>query len=336
MATRLYVDEKVADEATTRGAADTALDARLDTVEEWRTYVDATLTQSAVFINEDFTGDQVNRGIWTSAGSGVTIVAGAGVTGGAIGIAQIDPQTAGGSCGLTTTDFEAGTFDFRMAFRVKMPNYATAANATLACGLLNTGSANNSAYFILKRTAGGTSNILAAYDAQPAGVDTGVAISAASWYRLEIRRTGSLLEFLVNGTVLHSYSSYTRDITDTFFTVVSTLNTAAALVYCDYAKLRLDRDVATTPGATAPDATHVESGWEAITTGSGDTHEYLDVMFDAPFGAATGASGYTMDVQLSLTADTGQVTWVIVNKTINGCRIKFSESFNGECRWSAS
>ncbi len=80
---------------------------------------------------------------------------------------------------------------------------------------------------------------------------------------------------------------------------------------------------------------HVEGGYSAITIGSGNTHEYLDVTFDRDFDAATGADGYYVDVEISLTADDGPVSWVITNKTTGGCRIRFSDSFAGEVRWRA-
>lgn len=79
-----------------------------------------------------------------------------------------------------------------------------------------------------------------------------------------------------------------------------------------------------------------QRGWSAITTGTGNTHEYLDVTLGTPFAAATGASGYNIDVQISLTTNTDPaIMWWIVNKTANGFRINFSGDFNGEVRWRA-
>jgi hypothetical protein len=57
---------------------------------------------------------------------------------------------------------------------------------------------------------------------------------------------------------------------------------------------------------TSP-ATHVEKGFAAITPGTGNGHEYLDVSWTIPFLAATGASGYSIGAQINPTtlADTG-------------------------------
>lgn len=82
---------------------------------------------------------------------------------------------------------------------------------------------------------------------------------------------------------------------------------------------------------------HVERGFSAITTGVGNTHEYLDVTLGTAFAAATGANGYSVEVQISLTTatDPGIVCEGIVNKTTTGFRINFSGDFNGEVRWRA-
>lgn len=79
-----------------------------------------------------------------------------------------------------------------------------------------------------------------------------------------------------------------------------------------------------------------QRGWSAITTGTGNGHEYLDVVLGSPFGAATGASGYNVEAQISLTTNTDPaIMWWIVNKTGSGFRINFSGDFNGEVRWRA-
>lgn len=81
---------------------------------------------------------------------------------------------------------------------------------------------------------------------------------------------------------------------------------------------------------------HHESGYSAITEGTGDGSEYLDITFDVPFSAATGADAYLVSVEISLTTSTDPVpAWAIVNKTTTGCRIQFSGDFNGEVRWKA-
>lgn len=82
---------------------------------------------------------------------------------------------------------------------------------------------------------------------------------------------------------------------------------------------------------------HQERGWSAITAGSGNTHEYLDVTLGTAFPAATGATGYTVETQISLTTgtDPGIVVEGIINKTTSGFRINFSGDFNGEVRWRA-
>lgn len=81
---------------------------------------------------------------------------------------------------------------------------------------------------------------------------------------------------------------------------------------------------------------HTEQGYSAITTGTGNTHEYLDVSWSTPFDAATGASGYQVVVQISLTSATDEpIGWALANKTTTGFRILFSDSFNGEVRWKA-
>jgi len=80
----------------------------------------------------------------------------------------------------------------------------------------------------------------------------------------------------------------------------------------------------------------INSGFSAITTGVGNTHEYLDVTLGSAFSAATGASGYFVDAQISLTTSTDPgIIWWVVNKTTTGFRINFSGDFNGEVRWRA-
>lgn len=86
--------------------------------------------------------------------------------------------------------------------------------------------------------------------------------------------------------------------------------------------------------ALESDEEHVESGWSAITEGSGDTHDYLDVTFDDPFDAATGPNGYNVEVSVySYYGDI--ITWTLANKLTNGFRLLFSASFDGEVRWRA-
>jgi len=79
-----------------------------------------------------------------------------------------------------------------------------------------------------------------------------------------------------------------------------------------------------------------QRGWNAITAGTGNGHEYLDVTLGSSFAAATGSTGYNIDVQISLTTNTDpMIVWDIVNKTSSGFRIRFSGDFNGEVRWRA-
>lgn len=92
----------------------------------------------------------------------------------------------------------------------------------------------------------------------------------------------------------------------------------------------------TTGADSAIGGGHNESNFSAITAGTGNTHEYLDVTMGSSFAAATGASGYAVDVQVSLTTNTDPgIVWWIVNKTSSSFRINFSGSFNGEVRWRA-
>jgi len=91
-------------------------------------------------------------------------------------------------------------------------------------------------------------------------------------------------------------------------------------------------------GVTVATATpgHEEKGYSAITAGSGAGHEYADFTWTVPFSAATGASGYEVDVQISLTTDGDPIPgYAITNKTTTGFRIRFTTDFDGEVRWSA-
>lgn len=90
--------------------------------------------------------------------------------------------------------------------------------------------------------------------------------------------------------------------------------------------------------STAGGGPHEEKGFSAMTSGSsGNTHDFLDVVFGASFAAATGATGYYVECMLSLTSPTapGIVLEGIVNKTTTGCRLVFSGDFDGEVRWRA-
>ena len=81
---------------------------------------------------------------------------------------------------------------------------------------------------------------------------------------------------------------------------------------------------------------HVEQGFSAITAGVGAGHEYIDFTWTQPFASATGASGYMVEVQISMTNDGDPIPGIaITNKTPTGFRIRFTTDFDGEVRWSA-
>jgi hypothetical protein len=81
---------------------------------------------------------------------------------------------------------------------------------------------------------------------------------------------------------------------------------------------------------------HEESGYAAITTsGTGTGHDYLDITFNTPFTAATGASAYRTDVETYVSDAGPNAGFTIRNRTTTGMRIDFDAAFNGEVRWRA-
>lgn len=68
----------------------------------------------------------------------------------------------------------------------------------------------------------------------------------------------------------------------------------------------------------------------------GEGGDYLDIVFALPFAAATGASGYEVNVTIKQTVAGAPVpSWSVKNATVNGMRIEFSAAFDGEVTWRA-
>jgi hypothetical protein len=179
--------------------------------------------------------------------------------------------------------------------------------------------ATNSNWWITSGTGGATST------------DSGVAVST-SYQTLKLTRVGSTFTAYIDGVQVYTTTSSGGVINSTPQVTITHL-TGDPTYRVDYIGIVFDR--ATSSGATVIAAAppHIEEGYAAITPGTGNTHEYLDVTFAQPFAGATGASGYKVYVEINCT-DAGLIPgWKSVNKTTSGMRIEFTSDFNGEVRW---
>ncbi len=277
-------------------------------------------------LEDDFTGDSLDRGKWVNAVAAFPDLSAAGALG---AIELINPNTT------ISNPLGMGTYDWVATFRARWPNYATAAAMDDKFGLGQITDLTKTCFFYVHRTAGATFNIGIVH-ANGATVDTGVAVNAASWKWFVIRKVGTKITYEIDGVVVYTVTNDTvvRD-GNTVWLGVSGDNVASKAQF-DFAKCHILRSAISSPPPSGSDAGHVEGGYSAITPGVGNAHEYLDVAWGNPFPAATGADAYNVEVQISLTTATDPIIgWNIVNKTTAGFRIKFSADFNGEVRWKA-
>jgi hypothetical protein len=290
-------------------------------------------------IEDDFTGAVLDTGKWLStANAALTFVEAAP----AIGNAHIDTGGSGVTASIVAQQFKPHTLDFHLTMIMRPTGFVSGGSYdSFIFGLVNLGSANDTIWFRFSRGVPGINSVLIAYDAHPrAGaleVDSGFVPDPAAFATYEIIREGSTLTFLINGTQVHQTTTYTRDLSDTQFSLTASAVATAGVFDVDLLRGIFYRGNSGAGTAVPAALAHEEHGFSAVTAGAGLGHEYVDFSWTIPFAAATGASGYLVDYQISLTTDGDPIpTCAITNKTPTGFRVRFpSGGFNGEFRWSA-
>lgn len=287
-----------------------------------------------VVLEDDFTGDSLDRGKWIGPASAAISFP---VEDPAIGACRIDTNTSGVNGSISAQSFKPGTLDFHLTAIIRCTGFATAATYdSLLFGLVNLGSPNDTIWMRFVRAPGFIDNVQIAYDAHPSGseIDSGVAPNPANFSTYEIIRQGSTLTFLIDGVQVHQAITFTRDLADTQLTVSTTAIGTSGIFDVDLVRAVFYRGGSGAGTALAAPSAHAESGYSAVTDGIGSGHEYVDVSWVTPFGAATGVGGYRVEVEIY--SPTGQVVgWSLTNKTTTGFRVNFSAAFDGEIHWEA-
>jgi hypothetical protein len=273
-------------------------------------------------IADEFTGDSLNR-VWR-ADAGVTILNDVAIAGAAQGCAQL----ANTGAAVQTSQMSIGTRDWRFRTRLKLPDYATGAAMNLIAGIYSLIPAQG-VHFILRRDAGATFNIEAKVGAD-AAVNTGVAVPVASYKSLEIRKTGSKIEFFIDDILVYTKNGYVTSQDAVHISVWTQNNSASGRALLDYVKAVIWRTGA--PGSAVVPAGHEEGGVVAMSSsGSGDGVDYKDVTFAVPYPA-----GYTYQFFATpglAGANDDTVAVAVVNRTQNGMRLKPSAPFDGVISW---
>ncbi len=278
-------------------------------------------------IGEEFGGDTLNRSTWVNPDAAIiTVIDDA--AGGGIGAAKF-AVAAGTTKQLETRPLKIGTLDFRMSFRVRVPTFATTA---FNVGIMS-GTAAEKLRLMFNPFAAGAGDFIVEHGATQ-DLANGLAPSGAAYHHYEIWRLNGVAYWFADGVLFAQYN-FAADIAAGKFSLegINPGGGAASDYRVDHAKLWVSRS---SVGVAGGSAGHTEGGYSAITAGAGNTHEYLDVVFGAPFPGATGADGYEVDVSIRRTnAADPLVTWDLESVTANGFRIKFSADFDGEVRWRA-
>jgi hypothetical protein len=262
--------------------------------------------------------------IWTAGGGG-SVAVNADVSDAAAGgvWARHITINALGSYTLSTTAMPPGERDFAASFRARVPTFSGDAvvGFFLYNGVTSAGFAGNLATgrWDAVNLAGGL-------------VDTG--FSMATYRNLQVLRVAGVMCWFVDGSLVHSEDDST-DLSDHYLYLAFGRTASGTIdVYTDLVALWIDRG---TESEAMPPLTsaHVESGYSPIVEGSGDGSDYLDVVFDLPFAGVTGENGYFVEVDI-YNSYGDIIAYSIGAKTVEGFRILFSGSFNGEVRWRAS
>jgi hypothetical protein len=293
---------------------------------QWIAFLDGTsYTRGDINFRDDFTGASVSAGHWITdvlgAGSAVNSVDDSAA--GGFGAAQLLNGTAASSHAiLKTVVLPVGISDFYFSARVR--NVGTL-SGTPYFGLVSDGGTQHCMFFA--KPGSGTWNSIAGGVAT--AVDSGVAVGS-TYVLLEIQRLSGVVTFYINGAQT-SQVAFATSLTDVRIYIGHT--TAASTA----GDLRVDRatfQLLSGVPALSPPA-HFETGYSAVTAGTGAGHEYIDVSWTTPFASATGINGYRASVTIYVSDSGPNVGYTIRNKTATGFRIQFDADFNGEVRWRA-
>lgn len=184
----------------------------------WIDYFD----KRRILIADEFTGDQINRGIWQDASGHSGVAVGQDNTG--FGVVFIEATAGDANPVVTSQGLFLDTRDFR--FRV-LQRYTTLNTS----GIFQFGFFTGAAYYSFKSQNGVFSG---RWNAHLNGVDhdTGVAPSG-TWQLLEIIKRDGDLVFLIDGAVVYTAAAFATSL-------LVTVNLEASRTAAD-AKIRADR-----------------------------------------------------------------------------------------------
>jgi len=210
-------------------------------------------------IADDFTGDQLNRNIWTALVGGAAVSFGVDttITAGAINLAcaaspgQMQAQALG-----------IGTVDFRIIARLKWAwSAGTSSNGLFGMGYALGGLQN--LVFQVINTQPNVQMLLA----NGSSIDTGVVVPTG-YAVFEIRKTGSTVFFLINDVQVYS-AAWTTSLSSVGPWIGFTTSGATSNVSIDYIKGWAERQPVTNATAAAVLGSHVEVQEVSFSGGTG-------------------------------------------------------------------
>jgi hypothetical protein len=269
-----------------------------------------------LIIADDLLGDAFTAPIWSRQAVN-DVSPGADNTPGAIGT-----LTLGGAGLLETIPFAIGTLDFRLLFAMRFPTFNTSP-APIFISWVRVDSQGTFRSSVGFQTSGDPSqkNILV-FEPSPSGVaifDTDVPVPITSYGRFEIRRTGHLWTFWINGVLGHSVA-LDSDPTDYFVFNISSGGLPARI---DYLKLQIVR----LPVSSATLGQALGSHAESKTAVFDGTQDFVDITWTNPFADTS----YRLPAPgVFVNSGPGVVTASYHNKTQTGIRVVPSARFAGE------
>jgi hypothetical protein len=285
-----------------------------ETVRLWR-----AVRGGDFLLDDDFTGDSLNRAIWTDPRGAVTLQPDSDQSG-AMGTAILSPAAAA----LISQALPFGTMDFRFVAAMRFPNYPSLATGGEFAILLSQ-SLGATLGFRITRTDSALSNVLVRTDGPGAGLpriigqDTGVDVPVTSYARFEIRRQGALISFLINDFVVFSFAY-----TGTLPGMRVLIQPVTAIVgQIDYFKLHAVR----LPVSSATLGQALGSHVESKTVAFDGSQDFVDLTWTVPFADTT----YRLPAPgVYVAFGPNTVTATYARKTQTGIRVVPSARFTGE------
>lgn len=179
-------------------------------------------------IEDDFTGDSLNRGTWIN--STVTFPTVTGVSG---VVQAIGPNN------VTTSPLGIGTADFQYICRARWPNYATTNTMDDNLGLYSIAGAAVCLLFRVRRETVTSHNIMMLVGATE--TDTGVAVNTSAWKLFSLTRSGTTITFAIDGVTVQTLSSDTTNRDGLQLWHNTSGDATSSQMQIDYAKFSLVR-----------------------------------------------------------------------------------------------